>query len=244
MSNIPEYVSQPDLINFEETEEQWADLSDDDKREWAVTMLQQITNFGHHDVPEGRREAYGDIIAPGESRAMRAGLLEKKASNSSSGLVVRTIWRMLGAKDYLLDPPYKPGMVFTQLIKYADKHGALTRLKPGDDFDPQPGDALLIQGPNNSQHIFMIERLEDDIVVSVDGGQNYRAENYEGGRSRAVDDGGCNGIHRRRRQLDRETLTFNGDPHNVITGWIDITRLPFSEPMVRFTKWLNDDDVR
>jgi hypothetical protein len=231
--SIPDPICAPDLLSFAETDKKWSDLSDDDKRAAVVAALEQTVNFGVANSPEGRHEAYGDIIAPGEATSMREALLQKTTANSSCGLLIRSIWRFLGAKDHLLDPPYKPGLAITNLIKYAQANGAHKTPKP-DDFDPHVGDVLLIQ-QGNHQHIFTITEIEDDGVTfhSIDGGQI----------SKVVDDGGCNGIQRRVRKLNKETLTFEGDARKI-TDWIDVTQLPFSEPIVELTKGMSDDDVK
>jgi hypothetical protein len=234
MSNLPDPVTKPDLLNFEETEELWSSLGDDDKRARIVAMLDAVANFGVADAPEGRKDAYGDIIAAGETAAMRAQLLQKTTANSSCGLTVRTLWRMAGYKDeggHLLDPPYVPGTVITRLVQYAEKNGAVTRPKPGDDVSPQQGDVLLIQGSGNVQHIFTVYCVEDDgaTIKSVDGGQMNP--------DHSIDDGGCNCIQKRKRTLNKETLQFEGDAeHRVITVWIDVTKLPFTQPMIKLTR--------
>jgi hypothetical protein len=114
-SAVPDPVSSPDLLDFTQTDKQWAALSDDDKRDAVVTLLEQTANFGVADTPAGRNAAYGDLIAPGEAPAMRQALLQKITANSSCGLLIR----FLGAQDPLLDPPYKPGSVITNILKFA-----------------------------------------------------------------------------------------------------------------------------
>jgi len=230
-SAAPDPVSSPDLLDFQVCGRQWADLSDDDKRDAVVTLLQQTVNFGVADKPAGRHAAYGDIIAPGEASAMRQGLLQKTTANSSCGLLIRSAWRFLGAKDPLLDPPYRPGSVITNILKYATQNGAMNKLTP-DEFDPHPGDVLYVVAPGH-QHILTVTEVDDDgtTIRSIDGGQI----------SKKVDDGGCNSIQARERKLDKQTLTF--DDGKKIANWIDVTKLPFSEPMVDLTKKMNDDDV-
>src|SRR5262249_19243385 len=152
-----------------------ADLEESDRRQRVLDMLDAVTNFGVHDVPEGRKAAYGDIVAPGETAAMRAALLAKTPQNPSCGLLVRTAWPMPGATDErgpLLDPPYLPGTVMENLVKFAQKHGALTQPKPGDDIAPQPGDVLLIRAGNH-QHVLTVYGVGEDgvTITSVDGGQ-------------------------------------------------------------------------
>jgi chemotaxis protein histidine kinase CheA len=228
-------ASSPDLLSFAQTENLWQDLSDDEKRDAVVALLEQTANFGVADKPEGRHQAYGDLIAPGEDKAMRQALLQKITSNSSCGLLVRSVWRFLGAKTPLLDPPYKPGSVITNILKYASQtKGANTEAKDidPDTFDPKAGDVLYIVSPDGAhQHIFTVTKVDGDTIRSIDGGQI----------SKVVDDGGCNSIQPRERTLNRATLSF--EDGKKIRNWIDVTLLPFTEPMVELTKGMSDDDV-
>jgi hypothetical protein len=226
-------ASSPDLITFTATEKTWEGLSEDERRDAIVSTLEQTVNFGVADVPAGRHAAYGDIIAPGEADGMRQALLQKTSANSSCGLLVRSVWRFLGATDHLLDPPYKPGLVITNLLKYATANGALTK-PTSDTFDPKKGDVLYVTAAND-QHIFTITDVNDDgtIIHSIDGGQ--RGIN-------GVDDGGCNCIQRRSRTLDKETLTF--DDGKKIADWVDVTKLPFTAPIIELAKLMSDDDVK
>jgi hypothetical protein len=230
--SMPETVNAPDLLQFNQTEKTWAEMSEDEKRDAVVNTLEQVVNFGHADSPPGRHAAYGDIIALGEPDHIRKALLEKTVTNSSCGLLVRSVWRLLGAKHPLLDPPYKPGSAITNLIAYAREAGALKTPTP-DEFDPKKGDVLFIL-KDNHQHIFTVTDVADDgTLTSVDGGQIHPV----------VDDGRCNGIQKKERKLEKSTLLFAGDERKI-TYWIDVTALPFTEPIVELSKLMSDDDVK
>jgi hypothetical protein len=236
--DLPDPISSPDLLDFLVTVQTWDRLSEDDRRDLIVKTLEQTVNFGVSDTPPGRHQAYGDIIASGETAQRRSEMLQKNSQQSSCGYLVRSIWRFLGCKDPLVDPPNVPGKVITNLIAYAkanDAHATPTT----DNFNPKKGDVLYIQGTDAKgyhQHIFTITEVCDDGVTfnSIDGGQPQP--------HLIVDDGGCNGIQRRTRKLNKETLTFEGD-FKKITDWIDVTKLPFSEPIMELTRNLKDEDV-
>jgi hypothetical protein len=231
-ANLPE-ASAPELLSFTQTDKQWQELSDAEKRAAMVALLEQTKHFGHADQPAGRRQAYGDLVAPGEDKNMRQALLAKVTTNSSCGLLIRSVWRFLGASDPLLDPPYKPGSVLDNLIAYARANGAIKDLKT-NAFKPKPGDVLYIVSPDGAhRHILTVTDVEDDgaTILSIDGGQ-YR---------KTVDDGGCNGIMARKRQFDAKTLSFPGDGKKLNT-WIDTTKLPFSEPMIELEDKMEWDE--
>jgi len=241
VSCVPDPVCSPSLLDFTQTEQTWAALSEDERRDAVVAMLEQVVNFGVADAPPGRREAYGDIIAPGESPIMRGNLLKKISGNSSCGLLIRSVWRFLGARDPLLDPPYVLGTVIIHLLNYAQKAGARRTLTAAH-FDPEniavkKGDVIFMAA-GTRQHIFTVLDITVDsdgavIVTSIDGGQS----------SDCVDDGVCNGIQRRARKLDPATLHFEDDERRL-TYWIDVTALPFTAPMINLTKGMSDEDVK
>jgi hypothetical protein len=166
---------------------------------------------------------------------MRQDLMKTTTGNSSCGLLVRSVWRFLGAKDPLLDPPYKASKVITNIIAYASKtEGANTEAKDidRDNFDLKAGDVLYIMSPDGvHQHIFTVTKVDGDIIRSIDGGQI----------SQKVPDGGCNSIQPRTRTLNRATLSF--EDGKKIVNWIDPTLLPFTEPMIKLTKKMDDGDV-
>lgn len=224
-----------DLLSFIETRERRSDYTDPQRfRERVVEMVSLFNGFGHDDRPYGRRAAYGDIIAWGEEPSMRAALLEKTLGNSSCGLIIRSLWRLLGARDPLLDPPYKLGTVISNLRTFAINNGAYHPVRRREDFNPQPGDVILLTkeeadpssptGKRYRQHIFTLLRREGDVFVSLDGGQSAPP-------GTSLDDGSCNGIRKRRRTLSRSGLFFERDDRPIV-AWIDVTRLPFTAPII------------
>ena len=220
-SALPSEVYAPNLLSFEQLEELVSALSEEDLRDRVVDLLEAMEDLGIADVPSGRRNAYGDVIA-GTDTHVRAALLQKDPRNSSCALVVRALWRFLGAEDEKLLDRFVIAKPFEYVCAFARQCDAWTDVHPGDDFTPRKGDVLvLVKGPR--QHIFTLVDVDGDTFTSIDGG--------EPSEDAGVDDGTCNGIHRRVRQLDRETLCFAGDDRPVV-GWIDVAKLQFSAPRI------------
>ena len=202
----------------------------------AAEMVRKMEDLGIRDEPRGRRDAYIDAVAWNESDEMRRGLrtcpkVGGQCVLSSCGLVVRSLWRLLGARDVftdaaggpirLLDPPYRPGTVMTALRRYAELSGALEAVRTRADLDranPQPGDAIFINA-GNSQHVFTVVERDGDRFVSVDGGQSGNG------------DGGCCAIQRRERTLNRGAVSFAGDAR-PITGVVKLSRLRLTAPLI------------
>jgi hypothetical protein len=202
----------------------------------AAEMMGKLDDLGIRDDPPGRREAYVDAIAWNEPADLRRGLracpsVDGQCILSSCALVVRSLWRLLGARDvftdsrgqrlHLLDPPYRAGSAMVVLRRYAELSGALHTIASRADLDranPQKGDAVFINR-GNSQHVFTIVERSGDRFVSVDGGQSGRG------------DGGCCAIHRRERTLAAGAITFTGDDR-PITAVAKLGRLRFTARLI------------
>jgi hypothetical protein len=203
----------------------------------AAEILQKLNNLGIKDEPRGRCDAYVDAIAWNESNEFRRGLRSCPTPDgnciaSSCGLVVRSLWRLLGARDVffddkgrikLLDPPYKNGSVMANLRRFAELCGALKVINNRADFDranPQRGDAIFIN-KDRSQHVFTLIDRNDNRFVSIDGGQ--------GGNG----DGNCCGIRQRTRTLPAGSLIFTEDQaQRPITAVVKLASLRFTARLI------------
>jgi hypothetical protein len=216
--------SASELLDFTATADTMEALRADSAayRQRVVDVISAFNGFGVDDRPAGRRAAYGDLLAWGESAAMRDSLLQKTLANSSCGLVIRSAWRLLGVRDPLLDPPYKPGSVITNLVAYARQCGAFNDAKTVDSV--QRGDVILIV-EGNRQHIFTVIERDGDTVTSLDGGQAAP-------QGSGLDDGGCNSARKRVRTFAADHRSFAGDTR-AVWCWIDVEKLRFSAPIIQ-----------
>lgn len=197
-------------------------------REHVVLLMQQIEGFGYDDKnAPGRQKAYIDILFWGrnETEIMRASFKECSKKQSSCGLVVRSLWLLLGARDaskprdaskHPIDPPYQYN-VMINLREFAKAHNALKQAQTDkglgrEDFlncSPKPGDAVFIW-KGHDQHVFTLIDVQNDRFISIDGGQSG-----PGNR-----DGCCCGIERRERTLASDShgpyAMFEGDPRPIM----------------------------
>lgn len=140
----------------------------------AVRLL-QMEGFGFVDVPIGRRDAYIDILFWGkdEKENQRKSfetcpIINRSCLHSSCGLVVCSLWLLLGARDmpgwgHILNPPYKVTTAISGLRDFAKKCGALHLAKTDKGFKrdeflkltPSIGDAIFIW-KGNKQHVFTL----------------------------------------------------------------------------------------
>jgi N-acetylmuramoyl-L-alanine amidase len=227
-------ASAPDLLAFSATGDTMDTLRGDPAayRQKVVDVISAFNGFGVGDRPAGRRAAYGDIIAWGEQPAMREALLQKTLTNSSCGLVIRSAYRLLGARSRVLDPPYQLGTGISGPVGFAKDCGAYNPASSVDSV--QRGDAIVLyqelpdpKDPTKKlvrQHIFTIVDRDGDTLTSVDGGQSAPPGS-------GLDDGSCNGVRKRVRTFaaDRRSLVGDGRP---IVGWIDAEKLKFTAPII------------
>lgn len=227
---MPDGVHAPDILDFSQTDEMVSDLPEDELRDRVVEILEAMVDLGLDDVPPGRRAAYGDVIA-GTDPKYRQTLLAKDRRASSCALVVRAVWRFLGAEDAKLLDQFVVSKPFQYVCDFARKCGAYTAVRPGDHLCPRRGDVLVVYR-GTSQHIFTLIDVDGDTFTSIDGGEPSMLN--------GVDDGTCNGIHRMMRELDRRSLVFHGDLNRrPIIGWIDVSKLRFTRPRIELDrKWI------
>jgi hypothetical protein len=236
-SAVPRAVA-PHILDFRATTIQASDplAFRTSLAEKAAEMMRKLDDLGIRDDPPGRRDAYIDAIAWNESDELRHGLrtcpkVDGNCILSSCALVVRSLWRLLGARDVfankagqpmqVIDPPYRVGTAMTMLRQYAQLSGALEDIRTRADLDranPQQGDVIFLNA-GTSQHVFTIVERNGDRFVSVDGGQS------------GVGDGGCCGIHRRERTLMPAAIKFVGDAR-PITAVAKLGRLRFTAPLI------------
>jgi len=211
----------------------------------AVRLLLQMEGFGFFDKPKGRRDAYIDILfwGKGEKEIHRKSY-EKCPKNgsclhSSCGLVVRSLWLLLGARDvpgwgHKLNPPYRIGMVMSDLRNFANKCGALHQAKSNNGFKrneflnlkPSIGDAIFIW-KGNKQHVFTLIDVKGNKFISIDGGQDgCKGEDK------------CCGIKRRERILTNETWARFSNEERPIMALVKFDKLidSFVAPMVELVK--------
>ena len=220
----------------------------------AVSLLLHMEGFGFDDEPKCRQDAYIDILFWGkdEKDSMRRSYKScptPSCNHSSCGLVVRSLWLLLGARDkpweeHKLNPPYKVRTIMSDLRTFADRYGALHKAKSNDGFKraeflklkPSIGDAIFIWN-ENGQHVFtlidvIVDAYEDPeyTFISIDGGQNGCK-----GKDR------CCGIKRKERTLTTDkTKTwarFSGDDRPIMAV-VKFDKLvhSFVAPMVKMVK--------
>ena len=178
-----------------------------------IEILQQMEDFGVHDTPPGRAYTYGSLIMLWGDSNIDYWKKGCDVNRSSCGMVIRSLWRLLGCRLRFLKPPYdyldNDKKMFTGLFKVADEYSArkvIQNFKDLENANPQPGDVVFIQDPNvgDAGHIFTLINRDGDGVnepitfVSIDGGQT----------GPGFKDGGCCGIHRVTRTLPSKTITF------------------------------------
>jgi hypothetical protein len=198
--------------------------------EFAADMLRKLDDLGIRKTPPERRNAYLDALGWNDP-ALRVGLMQgcpKNADgqciNSSCGLVVRSLWRLLGVRHALIAPPYVPGSVMVNLRKLANDVGALRPVKQRSDFDAanvRPGDVIFIDRAT-SQHVFTVIERQGNVFTSIDGGQT------------AAGDEPCCSIQRRTRTLPAGGLIFEEEKEHQrpITGVVKLDGLPFTAPII------------
>lgn len=91
----------------------------------VVSILCNIAGLGMADDPPGRQKAYVDLLlfsappADIEAQRPRFAKCPKSGHNSSCGLTVRAVWRLLGSRSETLDPLRLLGSVMTDLQRFA-----------------------------------------------------------------------------------------------------------------------------
>lgn len=191
----------------------------------AIEMMGKFVDLGIRNTPAGRQAAYIDAIAWNESATYREGLktcplnADGACIASSCALVVRSLWRLLGARGALA-VPYVSGSAMQVLQQFARSCGALQDIRSRADFDRanvRAGDVVFINR-GTSQHVFTVIERTGSTFKSIDGGQ--------GGDN----DGMCCGIKRRTRVLSAG-LTFVGD-ERPITAVVNLDKLRFTAKMI------------
>lgn len=238
-----------DLMDFFKTEHLLGvDYKDDALRTKVVEVIAQFNGFGFDDQPGGRRASYGDLIMHGEREQTRAGNLTKTLAASSCGLVIRVLWKLLGVDDPRLEPNYQQGSVIPDLLAIAKGFSALH--KGEADFKttflsedgPKRGDVIFINRTTTKkdkdgndvkvflQHIFTVIERDGNTFFSQDGGQSVPKALKA---TIKLDDGTCNGIYKRKRVIDPNTLIFSpDDEQRPVAAWIDVTKLEFTKPLI------------
>lgn len=218
---VPPVASAPHLLDFRSPAETtfMADIGTEAMRAIAVRTIRDLYGFGVSDLPKeytdpktkqkvgGRRAAYVDILCWDDEKK-RASLSVASLTNSSCALVIRSLWRLLGARDFITDPPptYKSGKMengcllgppihldgnlIGRLLKFAKLCGAhhdMTQRSEQEKFDPQPGDVIFMArtvmkkgAAIADQHIFTVVRREGNVIYSIDGGQSAPTELPDG----------------------------------------------------------------
>lgn len=110
------------------------------------------------------REAYLELIGPGESEQMRRDMLQM----NGCALTVRGLWRQAGVQHSLLTRPYRVGMAVADVVQIAKDADAWRT-----SGEPLMGDVFLV---DNLEHVgTVVERPNATTVLSVDGGQRDSA---------------------------------------------------------------------
>ncbi len=163
-----------------------------DVRERMFELTNEVIGLG---FGRSSREAYLDLVAPGEAEPMRTSL----GKASSCGLVVRGLWGRLGLDDPRLRAPYKVGSVLATIVDMAREADARRGAAWEQPDAPRVGDVLLVDIDTPRAHVATVVGVlgegadgNERAVYSVDGGQREA--------------GGAEVVLRRRR-----VLTFDGD---------------------------------
>lgn len=148
------------------------DSQPSDLAQAIIQQAQKCVGFSA-DPAGGTRQAYLDLIAPGETAASQ----EQMSKMSGCGLVIGGFWRRAGIVDPSLDPPYKVGTAVNRLYEIARKNGAWIAYKSGQGMLPSPGDMVLVGnasmgGNGGIEHVFTVTSATDEATIrSIDGGQ-------------------------------------------------------------------------
>lgn len=187
-------------------------------RQVFVDAAKAIVGLGASPKNPDTRQAYLDLIAPGETDKNK---INSMATMSGCGLVVAGIWRAAGVQDPHLTSPYIIGTAVSRLSVLAHSCGAWTNWS-ADDF-PDLGDAVLVgdNGAGGVEHIYTVtySSYEGTALSSVDGGQR--------------DPNGFQTILAKNRlwKGQKDIAYLGTDPGSNINGrkiigWIDCTKLP------------------
>jgi hypothetical protein len=197
----------PQVLKFTATEQFMAALSAQAMRAKAVKTLREFYGFGVSDLPKGRNAAYGDLIAFDESPSTRASLLQKTVTNSSCALVIRSLWRLLGARDFvreddskgkaksgrivdefLIDPPFSSdGLLIGRLLRFATLCKAIHFVRGDAElaaFDPKPGDVIFL-----TKQVFKPGKNAGDPPVSSSAQHIFTVTKRDGDTIFSIDGG-------------------------------------------------------
>jgi hypothetical protein len=125
----PIKASAEHLLDFKWFGKNWFNVSKTgewtpkDIRAIAKQILLSLDNYGIHDDPAGRRNAYLDIVS--WDKAGRDQMAKTTTSSSSCAMFVRMYLWLLGfrgGKDHEMDLPWQPdGSITTKLLTYAGR---------------------------------------------------------------------------------------------------------------------------
>ncbi|MGK3961333.1 hypothetical protein WMF01_12200 [Sorangium sp. So ce1667] len=138
-------------------------------RERAAEFARALNGIGAGPDTRGQ---YIDLIAPGESPRMRAWM----ADMSGCALVAAGVWRAVGVRHRLLEPPYKVQTAVSRLVAMGVECGAMRRPRADrlTECLPQPGDVVWVgQGIGTHVYVAIDVGLRSGIPVlyALDGGQ-------------------------------------------------------------------------
>ncbi len=187
-------------------------------RDNIVDVAFSVVGYGENPRDPEMRQAYIDLIAPGETPIMQAGMIHA----SGCGLTVGGIWRRAGLVDKRLDPPYKVGHAIARLIEIAKDHNGWKVYK-GSGM-PEPGDMVMVgdNGAGGTQHVYTVTSVDVDtkVIESVDGGMRDTQGFETIKRKRRIWSGGTDAMY---ENMDHPAKIYGG---RKIIGWVDVTTLP------------------
>lgn len=135
---------------------------------------------------------------------------------SSCGFLPSYLWSELGVTNCLIlnrdfdDCTYIPGANISKIVNGGKVLGCYVNPKDAPGEVPQRGDVIFCSnGPPNTEHVFVFDRVEGDQWFGWDGG--HPAADEMNTSQRTVD-------------LDNYTLAFYGGPR-TIQGWVDLELL-------------------
>ena len=178
------------------------------RRDDFVSILGPTAGNWDLDRPFGIRKKENSVAyqkAPRKAQLQTQGV-------STCGLVAEGLWRLAGVAVPEDWAPYAPKRAIQYAIARADMFARAcgARQLPGMDLRPKPGDYLCI-GSGIWTHVCTVVDWEDDICITVDGGQ--------------VDTHGLQCVKRWRRHWEAGKQPFLND--RVVDWWVDVERLPW-----------------
>lgn len=129
-----------------------------------VRLAQDVVGLG--GAPE-QLAAYLDTIAPNADDRADVATCRALASMSGCALTVRGLWHRAGCTHPILAARYRIGRAVSDVVQV----GADARALRSPTTPPEPGDVVIVQGPEHVLTVTSRVDLAITTVHSIDGGQ-------------------------------------------------------------------------